>query len=117
MLAEWLKKEKGGDVGLVPTIETKKGAKKDPHVKTPDILWNGERWDFKGIDGNSKNTIERKFSEYKEQTNNLILHARETSLSDEKIIFYIEQALKYHPSDYESIIYIRNYKIIKEFSK
>ena len=116
-LAEWWKRKRGGIVALVPTIETQKGSKNDSNVKTPDIIWNGERWDFKGIDGNSSNTIERKITDYKKQTDNLILVARKTKLKDKEIVKYIKKAIKYHPNDYDNIIYIRNCKIIKTFNK
>ena len=116
-LAEWWKREKGGDVALVPSIETQKGSKEISKVKTPDMLWNGERWDFKGIDGNTKNTIERKLSDYKKQTDNIILFARHTKLNNNDIKKYIENAYSYYIKNYDSIVYIRNYKIIKEYGK
>lgn len=119
LLAEWLKREKGGDVQLVPTIDTEEGTSKRPNIKTPDILWNGERWDFKRIDKNRENTIKRKFNDYKEQTDNLIIYPNTNinEVSDEEILKYIEKYFKQYSNDYDSVIYVRDYKIVKEFKK
>lgn len=99
---------------MIPRINTEKGSSEIAKVQTPDYMWSGETWDLKGIDGNSKNTISRKFEEYKNQTDNIILYARATTLSEEEIIKYIEMSIKKYNKYYDSAIYItRNNKIIK----
>ncbi|MBR1377312.1 MAG: hypothetical protein IJ565_05855 [Bacilli bacterium] len=52
------------------------------NVKTPDF-WvkdTNELWDYKGIDGSSKNTIDNIMHKAEYPTYNLILHQRKTNL-------------------------------------
>ena len=62
VVLEYTKKEKeialflvnnlGGKIGMVPKVNYPKG------IKTPDYLWNSEKWDLKEIKGSGKNILD-----------------------------------------------------------
>ncbi len=62
-------------------------------VRTPDywIKETNELWDLKCIDGNSKGIIDSIFHKCKNQTNNVILKKRKTSLSSITIVNEIKR--------------------------
>ena len=115
--ALWIKETFGGDIHMVPEIGTEKGAIKSASISTPDYIWNNEKWDLKGIDGNSRNTIGHKFDSYKHQTDNLIIFARNTLMNNKKIIKYIYIAFYLYQKYYNKVIFVRNFKVIKIFEK
>lgn len=66
-LAEWIAQEIGGRVGLCPRIIF------PPATKTPDYIWNNEKWDLKTIRGTGKNTLTTAIGNAKGQAPNVIL--------------------------------------------
>ena len=116
-MAVWIKENLGGRISMVPEMKQEKGNKNTVSTQTPDYIWNNEKWDLKGIDGNSKNTIGHKFEENKFQTHNLILYPRKTSLEDNIVFEYIQISLNKYSKYYNKVIYVRDYKSIKIFEK
>lgn len=116
-MAFWIKDNLGGEINMVPRIEKIEGNKNKSVPATPDYIWNNEKWDLKGIDGNSKYTIGHKFEDYKNQTNNLILFSRKTNMTDEEIIIYITKSFEKYTKYYNKVIYMRDYRIIKIFKR
>ncbi len=114
-MAVWIKENFGGRIDMVPTIETLKGAKKVSKTQTPDYIWNNEKWDLKGIDGNSKNTIGHIFSKYKEQTDNIILFSRKTKIKEEKLIVFIEMSMERYSKYYDNVYYYNNGTIVYKY--
>ena len=113
--AKWIKNTFGGRIDIVPTINTAKKAQNTAKTQTPDYIWNNERWDLKGINGNTKNTISHIFEDYKNQTDNLILFTRNTKMTNKEIITNISKSLKRYSNYYNRVLFIKNYKKIKEF--
>ena len=60
-MAKKIRKIFGRKIHIVPRIETEKGYKGLVSVKTPDYIWNNEKWDLKtpGTYGEFINTFER----------------------------------------------------------
>ncbi len=115
--AKWIKENLGGDIHMVPELEKDIGMPdsfKTP--QTPDYMWNNEKWDLKFIDGNTKNTIHHKFSDYKLQTDNIILKTGKTKMSNDEIIKYIEKEMDIYKNYYNKVIFINGNNIIKEFT-
>ena len=74
-VAELLTKTFGGTIYMIPRINYPKG------IKTPDYIWNNERWDLKTIHGNSKNSLYDSIKNSKEQSNNFIIDITKSMLS------------------------------------
>lgn len=84
VVLEYTKKEKeialflvsnlGGKIGMVPKVNYPKG------TKTPDYMWNGEKWDLKEIKGCGKNVIDNALKDCKNQANNFIIDITKSNL-------------------------------------
>ena len=74
-VAELITKTFGGTIYMIPRINYPKG------IKTPDYIWNNERWDLKTIHGNSKNSLYDSIKNSKEQSNNFIIDISKSKLS------------------------------------
>lgn len=67
-VANLLQNTFGGEIKLVPEIKGKyKG------VKTPDYIYNGERWDLKELNGSSKDAIRNAIKSKRKQADNFII--------------------------------------------
>ena len=119
-MAKWLIRKFGGVIHRVPRIETEKGNYIQSSVKTPDFIWNNEKWDLKTPKIGGKTTIERytKLSKQKHQATNLIFDISYLRESNDYIISLIEKELD-SPYRYwiDKIILVRNYSVVRIYQK
>lgn len=66
-IAKALHSKYKGELHLLPKINIPQG------IKSPDILWDGETWDVKGVKGNSSNTIYNNLRKASKQAKNVVL--------------------------------------------
>ena len=81
-VSDYLHDKYGGELYLLPEINIPLG------INTPDLLWDNETWDIKGIKGTSKNTVYNNLRSAKKQANNVILDFVNASFKED--IFYNE---------------------------
>lgn len=79
-IANWIVNNIGGEVYLYPRIVMPKG------IRTPDYIWNDEKWDLKTINSHGKNTLTTAVKNTKNQSNNLILDLINDEYTDEEIL-------------------------------
>nr|DAP96356.1 MAG TPA: minor capsid protein [Caudoviricetes sp.] len=107
-IAEVLKREIGGEIYLVPRVNSPAG------VSTPDFLFHGARFDLKTIRGNSKNTVYNAVAKKAAQSENFILDFTECQLSAEEIdrqtiaLFHSK-----HTAFIDTVVLMKEERIIK----
>lgn len=114
-MAIWIKENLGGDIHIVPRIETEKGNKDYVTVKTPDYIWNNEKWDLKTPRIGGKTIIYRyvKKPGQKIQATNLIINVSHLEEKNKYIINLLKYQLKKpHNKWIQKVLIIRNEKII-----
>lgn len=79
-IAHWIVNNIGGEVYLHPRVVIPK------EIRTPDYIWNGEKWDLKTINSHGKNTLTTAVKNTKNQSNNLILDLINNEYTDEEIL-------------------------------
>ena len=79
-VAEWIAYNMGGIIKMCPRVVIPKG------IRTPDYIWNGEKWDLKTINSHSKNTISTAIRNAKKQSENVVLNLNISSYTDEELI-------------------------------
>lgn len=85
-VAEMLARDVGGETFMVPRVNN------PPGVTTPDIMFNGHRYDLKTIQpGATANTIYRRVQKGSKQAGNFIIDVTKSGLSDENINDQIEK--------------------------
>ncbi|MDY3118192.1 MAG: minor capsid protein [Peptoniphilus sp.] len=84
-IAQWLSDEIGGHVYLCPRITIPEG------IRTPDYVWDAEKWDLKNINKHSKNTMTTAVKNTKNQSRNLILNLKDPSYADEDLYLEMER--------------------------
>ncbi|WP_311486588.1 hypothetical protein [uncultured Anaerococcus sp.] len=94
-VAQWLSDNIGGSIYLCPRVELPK------NIKTPDYIWDNEKWDLKDINKHSKNTINTAINNTKKQSNNVILNLIDTTYTDKDLT--IEMKRIYSNSRYNYI--------------
>ena len=92
--ANLLAKKYNTDVHLIPRVLFPQ------HIKTPDYIIGGVRFDRKAIDGNGKHTLDSAVKEKREQANVFIFAARKTSMSLEEMVEQAEKILKNPKRDF-----------------
>lgn len=111
-IAKIIAKESGRNIQLVPRITFPQG------IQTPDYLIDGMRYDLKTPIGNGKNTIYGMVKSKKKQSNNFVICADDTLLSNEELERQINDLYKSkHTSFIDSIVLIRENKILKVYSR
>lgn len=120
-IANFIEKKFGGEIHLVPRISDISNT--GIRTKTPDYIWKGSKWDLKtpGINGKFENTFERfiKKKDAKMQAKKFIINYKNfPTKTDEEIINVVLNTLKQPSRKWvETVIIIRDEKIIKIFSK
>jgi len=84
-VAELLVNNLGGSITILPRVNEPEG------IKTPDYLYNNERWDLKIISGDSKTVLYSSVRKHEKQAHNFIFDITKTSLS----LVEIEEQIKY----------------------
>ena len=79
-IAQWLTNQMGGHVYMCPRIILPEG------IRTPDYIWDNEKWDLKSITQHSKNTINNAIKNTKNQSNNVILNLIDETYSDKELV-------------------------------
>lgn len=111
-IAEWLSKNIGGKIYLCPRVLLPE------KFKSPDYIWDDEKWDLKDIYKHSKNTITTAISSTKNQSNNIILNLIDPTYSD--VDLYREMKRVFFNKRYyymDKIIILENYKLRKIYGK
>lgn len=84
-IAIWLADKIGGNVYMCPRVLIPE------EIRTPDYIWDGEKWDLKSVTQHSKNTVNNAIKNTKNQSNNVILNLIDKTYSDEDLIFEMER--------------------------
>ncbi len=92
-VAYLLEKTFGGEISLLPeVVDTQK-------MKCADYLWNGEKWDLKGIRGIGKNNVDDKVKDCKKQAHCFIIDNTRHLLPYDNVLKQCER------------VFINNYRI------
>ncbi|MBR1376534.1 MAG: hypothetical protein IJ565_01845 [Bacilli bacterium] len=120
-MAKKIRKIFGGKIHIVPRIETEKGYKGLVSVKTPDYIWNNEKWDLKtpGTDGEFLNTFERflKKKGAKKQAKKYIINYINFPNKTNKEIINVIQSTLIERDWVEEVIVMKGEEVIKIYSK
>lgn len=103
-IAEWIAYNMDDVIKMCPRILVPED------IRTPDYIWNGEKWDLKTINSHSKNTISTAIRNVKKQSENVALNLNISSYTDEELInelYMIYENDRY--SFLEKIMIIENY--------
>jgi len=76
-IAEFIKNKFGGEIFMYPRVNVPED------IRTPDYLWNGEKWDLKDIIKYNEKTIDNAIRKSKGQTENVILNIINSDYTDE----------------------------------
>ena len=119
MITTILKETLGGEIHMVSRITNM--ANSHLGVKTPDYIWNNEKWDLKTPRnvGHFKNTIERflKKKNARIQAEKYIInYINFDNITNQQIINVVHRTLK-NRNWVKCIIIIRNRKIFRIYSK
>nr|DAQ70758.1 MAG TPA: minor capsid protein [Caudoviricetes sp.] len=87
-VAEWLEDTFGGEVYMLPRINSPKS------IKTADYLFKNEYWDLKEITGSGKNTLDSAIKKKKGQSNNFIFDINDSEITIESVSKQIERIYK-----------------------
>lgn len=102
----------GGNINLIPRIN------EPEHIKTPDYIINGEKFDLKEIIGNGKNTLYDALSHQKRQANNFIFDISNTEMFVAEAIRQINVIYtSQHRKWVDKILLIRNNTILKYYKR
>ena len=108
---QWLD-QFGGKIEFIPRIV------KPSNISTPDYKINGERYDLKTIDGESKDVVYNAIHKKREQSENFIIQMGKTTLTIEEII---SQAERIYDSKYalfvDKLFIMSGGKVIKVFKR
>lgn len=111
-IAVLLQKFFGGIVEMIPRVT------KPKHIKTPDYVLNGQKFDLKAPTGNTKNTIYNNLKESKGQASNVVLDITRCGLSEEECLEYVKDAYRSkHLRHLEMVVVVNNGQIIKIFER
>ena len=111
-IANWLAREIGGEIYLCPRVELPKG------IRTPDYIWDNEKWDLKSINSHGKNTINTAIKNTKNQSKNVILNLIDDTYTDDDV--YKEMNRIFSNSRYsyiEKVLLVENYKLRNIFKR
>lgn len=107
-VAEWLESTFGGEIYMLPRINTPEG------IKTADYLFKDEYWDLKEITGVGKNILFHAIEDHEKQAHNFIFDISKTKLSNNEIIERLNKLYSIKKVDWlNKIIVKREEKIIK----
>lgn len=107
-VAEWLENTFGGEIYMLPRINTPEG------IKTADYLFKDEYWDLKEITGVGKNILFHAIEDHEKQAHNFIFDISKTKLSNNEIIERLNKLYSIKKVDWlNKIIVKREEKIIK----
>ena len=120
-MLEIIKKIFGGEVHMVPRIETEKGYKGVVKTKTPDYIWKNQKWDLKTptLKCNFENSLETflKKKHVKEQSKKIIInYIYFKNKTNNEIINIVHKTLN-NRNWVEDIVIMRGDKVVKIFSK
>lgn len=100
-VAKWLLDTFGGNIYMLPRVEY------PSFIKTPDYLWNNEKWDLKTLSGTSKTFLDDGIKRSKMQANNFIIYITNNPLSFDEIT---KQTTSLYNSKYRSWVNILIFK-------
>lgn len=79
-------------------------------IRTPDYIWNGEKWDLKTINSHSKNTISTAIGNAKKQSENVVLNLNVNSYTDKDLISELDRIYANHRYSFlKKIMIIEDY--------
>lgn len=110
--AKFLIEKYGGNIELVQRILKPEG------IRTPDYIWDGIKWDRKGLTGKSNQVIKYAIRDCEEQANNFIIDVTDCPLSENEL--YIQTKKLYGSGDakfVDKIVLIKNNKVLGIFER
>lgn len=103
-IADWIAYNMGGVVKMCPRILVPED------IRTPDYIWNGEKWDLKTINSHSKNTISTAIGNAKKQSENVVLNLNVNSYTDKDLISELDRIYANHRYSFlKKIMIIEDY--------
>ena len=89
-IAEYLSKNIGGEIYMLPRVLYPK------NVRTPDYMWDDEKWDLKTIKKHSKNTVTTAVGNGLGQSGNIILNIEDKTYSIKDKLHELERIFGNH---------------------
>lgn len=89
LTAVWLSEKLGVHVKSVPRINYPE------KISTPDFLINDMKFDYKGLKGNGKNTVENNTRKTKTQAENIVFDLTETLLTEDEFFRQLTKIYEY----------------------
>lgn len=119
--AVWIKENLGGEINMIPTINTAKGSNITASTSTPDYIWNNEKWDIKTMINASSKTraVDNLIANSKKQAPNFFIDISKSKLSNEIIINQVKNVFKenkYKREWVQNIYLIKNDKLFRRYN-
>lgn len=111
-VARLLGKTYGGNIKIIPKVS------EPVSVKTPDYIINGQKFDLKEIEGNSRNTLDGAIKRQKRQANNFIFDITKTEMRENEAIQQIQKIYQSkHREWINTIVLVEGNKVLKIFKR
>lgn len=99
----------GGDIYFIPEVNGKYSG-----VKTPDYVWNKERWDYKELTSAKDEAIRNAIHRKRDQAENFIIGISDNPLTNAEIIKQAEKIFTYPNTDFvDKLIILKENDVIK----
>lgn len=111
-IAQWLSDNVGGKIYMCPRVLLPENR------KTPDYIWDNEKWDLKDINKHSKNTISTAVSSTKNQSNNVILNLVDSTYNDDDLYYEMNRIFSNSRLGYiDKILILEEFKLRKIYRR
>ena len=121
LYAKWIKENLGGEIHMVPKIETAKGVKNHITPEVPDYIWNNKKWDLKELKNvTSSYAVTNSLKKHQEQAHDFFLDITNCNLTTKEIIKQIDNVYGDGEKRIDwvnEIILTKNNEIIEKFKR
>ena len=100
-VAEWLKNTFGGEIKMVPRVNN------PDNIKTPDFIWNNEKWDLKTINGSGKRVIEDAIKKKRKQADNFIFDITPSKIEKDNLFDQLHKIYNSKTTDWVNKIIVK----------
>lgn len=101
IVAEWLKNTFGGEIKMVPRVNN------PDNIKTPDFIWNNEKWDLKTINGSGKRVIEDAIKKKRKQADNFIFDITPSKIEKDNLYDQLHKIYNSKTTDWVNKIVVK----------
>ena len=102
-VAEWLKNTFGGEIKMVPRVNN------PDNIKTPDFIWNNEKWDLKTINGSGKRVIEDAIKKKRKQADNFIFDITPSKIEKDNLFDQLHKIYNSKTTDWVNKIIVKQH--------